>query len=458
MLAGLVVGLSAAGCWMLAACCYLASLRAACFCVASCEQANKRPYLLPSLLPSSSPPHFLFQIYGNVIETTVCIRNEIASSSRSRELRHHHHHHPSLFYLASCFTIWMRHCLQRRSYYKPSTTKEMGFIKLTTTLVLLGLSIPTSLSFVVKPSAPTEIKLFSTSDETLSSTRTKPVAVLICPAQFCVPKDYESLISTLQDKSPLIISGRVANLPRTEWIKVAKQLPTSDFFSANLNNAKTLQWYFDAIETGVSDIFAEHGEDIDICIIGHSIGGWVARSYLGGLSQSSTAVYRSTIEKCTSLVTLGSPHKAPDTALVDQTRGLLRTVEETPSCSADGLASNGISVTCVGSTAVQANLLTTDLEELVAATSYLPLVEDWKSIFGGIRGDGIIPKDLAFMEGCENRVEVETCSRTGNNVRHAHVLPTPYNLWDPSAPSIPLPEDFCWYGSEGVIGQWMKYI
>ena len=65
---------------------------------------------------------------------------------------------------------------------------------------------------------------------------------------------------------------------------------------------------------------------------------------------------------------------------------------------------------------------------------------------------------LAFMDGCANRVEVEKCSITGNNVRHAHVLPTPYNLWEPAAPSISLPEDFCWYGSEGVIDQWIDYI
>uniref|UniRef100_A0A7S3Q8P4 GPI inositol-deacylase n=1 Tax=Chaetoceros debilis TaxID=122233 RepID=A0A7S3Q8P4_9STRA len=298
----------------------------------------------------------------------------------------------------------------------------------------------------------------STSTTTNTSRRT---AVLICPAQFCVPADYDTFLSALKEKLPnLSPSSRVAELPRTEWIKVARQLPTAEFFSANLNNAKTLQWYFDAMEQGLADIYAEEGEDVNVCIIGHSIGGWVARSYLGGLGQRSTAVYKSTIDRCTSLVTLGSPHKAPSTALVDQTRGLLRAVEESEECSSEGLAAKGISVTCVGSTAVKGNIFTTNVEEIVATTSYIPLVDDWKDILSstGINGDGIIPRDLAFMEAPSKRIEVSTCSITGNNVRHAHVLPTPYNLWDPAAPSIPLPEDFCWYGSPGVLDQWIENI
>ncbi len=335
-------------------------------------------------------------------------------------------------------------------------------------LVIMG-SLPVTLAFTGIASSPIrnffQTNLYSSSKtESLSpapssskSKRNKPVAVLICPAQFCVPADYKNFISTLQQKSPHISLGRVANLPRTEWIKVARQLPTSDFFSATLNNAKTLGWYFDAIESGLADIYAEEGDDVEVCIIGHSIGGWVARSYLGGLGQRSTAVYRTTMDRCTSLITLGTPHKSPDSALVDQTRGLLKAVEETEGCSAQGLTEKGISVTCVGSTAVEGKMMTTDLEEIVATTSYLPLVDDWKKIFNGINGDGIIPKDLAFMDGA-NRVEVEKCSISGNNVRHAHVLPTPYNLWEPAAPSISLPEDFCWYGSEGVVDQWIDFI
>ncbi len=133
------------------------------------------------------------------------------------------------------------------------------------------------------------------------------MAVLLCPAQFCVPVDYTQLLASIQSLSSSssssqpqhnpnveIVATRVAPLPRTEWIKVAKQLPTQNFINANLSVRVTLDWYFDAIEKGLAELLAEVGgkgggggggvEDVEICVIGHSIGGWVARAYLGGLS------------------------------------------------------------------------------------------------------------------------------------------------------------------------------
>jgi len=137
----------------------------------------------------------------------------------------------------------------------------------------------------------------------------------------------------------------------------------------------------------------------------------------------------------------------------------LRAVGESKECSAEGLKQKGISVTCVGSTAIQGTVLAKDIEEFVASVSYTPLLDDWKDITSnaGVRGDGIIPESLAFMDGC-NRVEIELCSITGNKVRHAHVLPTPYNLWDPAAASISLPGEFCWYGSTGVVEKWIEFV
>mmetsp|Transcript_26557 Transcript_26557/g.43145 ORF Transcript_26557/g.43145 Transcript_26557/m.43145 type:complete len:206 (+) Transcript_26557:582-1199(+) len=169
---------------------------------------------------------------------------------------------------------------------------------------------------------------------------------------------------------------------------------------------------------------------------------------------SSTAVYRLAQEKVTSLITLGTPHTSPTTALVDQTRGLLREIATSPSCSSQTLADAGIRITCVGSSSLSAKLLTTDLEQLIAATSYLPLV----GRLDNVKGDGIVPVDLAFMDSPARRVEIERCSETGGAVRHAHVLPTPWNLLDGEAASWKLPEDIVWYGSPGVLGQWSEYV
>lgn len=166
-------------------------------------------------------------------------------------------------------------------------------------------------------------------------------------------------------------------------------------------------------------------------------------------------MYRLAKDKISSLVTLGTPHTSPESALVDQTRGLLRAIESSPGCSSQALADRGVKVTCVGSSGLSGKLITTELEEIIAATSYLPLVG---RLGADVNGDGIVPTELAFMESPARRVEIEKCLETGSPVRHAHVLPTPWNLWDGSAASLSLPEDIVWYGSPGVLGQWLKYI
>lgn len=300
----------------------------------------------------------------------------------------------------------------------------------------------------------------SPADGPVGDERKDRLAVLICPAQFCVPADYETLISDIKEfaSEKLTVdigTCRVAPLPRTEWIKVARNLPTRSFVESTLPVHKTLDWYFAAMEDAISDIFAEEGEGVNLSIIGHSIGGWVARAYLGGLSGSSTSVSKLAKRQCSSLVTLGTPHASPDGALVDQTRGLLKEVEASSACSPASLIDQGIDVTCVGSTGLSGKIVTTDIEEFVAATSYLPLLG---RLDDSVKGDGIVPTELAFMDAPARRIEIESCAVTGNPVRHAHVFPTPWNLIDGSAPSLSLPDDFSWYGSPGVIGQWAKYI
>lgn len=132
--------------------------------------------------------------------------------------------------------------------------------------------------------------LHASSDVNMANEPSKSrVAVLLCPAQFCVPADYDILLKNLRKQTrdadaPEIGTCRVAPLPRTEWIKVARNLPTRSFLEAKLPVHSTLSWYFEAMETALSEIYAAEGPNVNVCIIGHSIGGWVARAYLGGLS------------------------------------------------------------------------------------------------------------------------------------------------------------------------------
>jgi hypothetical protein len=123
--------------------------------------------------------------------------------------------------------------------------------------------------------APSSVSLTSTIQSTAESSDISPstrpqrkVAILLCPAQFCVPADYTSLLSSIASSSPhlpanvQIVSTATAPLPRTEWIKVAKQLPTRKFVEANLDVTETLGWYFDAIEEGLAELFACGAGDV----------------------------------------------------------------------------------------------------------------------------------------------------------------------------------------------------
>lgn len=340
-------------------------------------------------------------------------------------------------------------------------------------ILLLGyLSVHATAWFTAKPSHRHVSKPLSStisSSTPVAPQTTNPVgkgpskqklAVLLCPAQFCVPDDYKGLWQTLQseiENSGLPIelaeSSQVVPLSRLDWIKVAKQLPTIEFIQAQLPVLPTLYWYFDAIEEAMADILAKEGPDVQIAVVGHSIGGWVARAYLGGLSRSASATFRIAMEKCTTLLTLGTPHVSPEEALVDQTRGLLEAIEAEPRCSPLSLLEDfGIRFTCVSSRAIGGTWNPLNVEGFVAAASYLPLTGRWNNV----KGDGIVPIDLALLPEPAISVIIDKDSITDQDIHHLHVLPTPWNLWNATAPSIPL--DFSSYVSPGVVSQWVPHL
>jgi len=298
---------------------------------------------------------------------------------------------------------------------------------------------------------------------TYKSTSRKRVAVLVCPAQLCVESDYKMLFDNLSLHSDdlnveIADSSGAAPICRKSWMGVAKNLHTKEFFQGNLSVQTTLKQYFQAIETGLARIFDAEGPDCNICIVGHSIGGWVARAYLGGLGQQmghSSEIHRLALQRCSSYITLGTPHVAPEDAPIDQTRGLIKTIDETPSCSPEFLASHGIDITCVCSRAITSEVTSKGVEGVLAAHSYMPMTgfrED-------VEGDGIVPLEMAFLDKPAKQVVLDKCSLTGKGIRHSHVVPTPWNLWDPKASSMHLPpHDYPSYVSRGVVIQWAHHI
>lgn len=102
---------------------------------------------------------------------------------------------------------------------------------------------------------------------------------------------------------------------------------TKDFFTGTLRPKKTLGFFYEALDKAFEQVEADYGSDIQVAVLGHSIGGWVARSYIGEVMGAEVAA-----KKICSLVTLGTPHNPPPAdspvAALDQTRGLLTYINE----------------------------------------------------------------------------------------------------------------------------------
>lgn len=161
----------------------------------------------------------------------------------------------------------------------------------------------------------------------------------------------------------------------------------------------------------------------------HSIGGWIARAYLGEVCSPEER------QSFVSLTTLGSPHLPPEGEFwsnIDQTRGLLSYVTE----RFPGAYHPEIKYICVCGTSTPGDLVG-GIEESVAYVSYLPLCGQGESM-----GDGIVPESIAFLEGA---VQVRL-----PGVKHASFIPT-------AGPSIRLP-NYVWYGSGPIVDKWLVHL
>jgi hypothetical protein len=163
------------------------------------------------------------------------------------------------------------------------------------------------------------------------------------------------------------------------------------------------------------------------------------------------------MQRVSSLVTLGTPHETSTNAWVDQTRGLIRAIETTPTCCPEYLThERKMEITCICSGGLVGQAFTTNIESFIAATSYFPQVG---KVDASLAGDGIVPLELAFLPPPARKVVLDQCSLTQLPIRHSHVVPTPWNLWDGYAPSIILPDEtYPSYVSKGVLPQWARFM
>ena len=250
--------------------------------------------------------------------------------------------------------------------------------------------------------------------------------VLICPAQFGTLADYQELVDGLTARGHPTI---VAPLEFKDWFRLIPASLTPEYWKGELSPDVALPFYYEAIEKGVAELERQYpGRKIQL--VSHSIGGWIARAYLGQITEDARAA------KFSALITLGTPHKPPPEGFfrtIDQTRGLLTYVEE----RYPGAYHETIRYLTVGSVA-QRGALPGKGEGLIAGSlavaSYLPLGGD-----GFVEGDGITPIGCAHLEGAEQR-EVDAYHIAFVPGSGTRLQGTP------------------WYGSPQIIDGWADFL
>ena len=70
------------------------------------------------------------------------------------------------------------------------------------------------------------------------------------------------------------------DLKRFDWLKIAKSIATPAYWQGKLEPKGSLGFYFDAANEAVERVKAEY-PDRKIHLVSHSIGGWIARAFLG---------------------------------------------------------------------------------------------------------------------------------------------------------------------------------
>ncbi len=287
--------------------------------------------------------------------------------------------------------------------------------------------------------------VFSSSSSSRRKTKKRKV-VVIFPQQLGAESDYNDLEEQLRAILPP--DSRVITVPLTRLDWPLGLLPS--FFSREyregcLTPKGALRFYLERADTAVAEaveaVEANSDKDeenidveVEISVVAHSIGGWIARAWLSEWCNSSTQA------RVKSIVTLGSPHNEPPegtlVAKFDQTRGLLRYINT----KYPGAHIPGVNYVSIITESVKGGLVEGNPVGLLASGSYTALAGD-----GGASGDGIIPVSAATLSGATNIILGGRDSVTGP-VYHSNFI-GPVRI-----PNLP------WYGTPDIVKTWADQL
>lgn len=142
-------------------------------------------------------------------------------------------------------------------------------------------------------------------------------SVIILPGLGNNAADYENLAGALRGLHELHVE--VASVSRLDWARNAAGLLDPAYYSGNLEPRPTVDWYLQRVEDAVRRA-REVCPDGPITLLTHSAGGWLGRLFMLDFGTETYGIDR--------FVSLGSPHLPPPEGTIDQTRGILRVINE----------------------------------------------------------------------------------------------------------------------------------
>lgn len=265
------------------------------------------------------------------------------------------------------------------------------------------------------------------------------VRLLILPGFGNDSKDYYldqapqgSLVGSLKKRGWKDDQIKVLPISRTDWLNVfVRGAFDLEFWRSNADPTRqAFRWYLDRIAASVRELVNDGGDGTKVCVIGHSAGGWIARSAIGfGTAAASDdndgTSFSINLDDIVGIVTLGAPNLPPPAEQMDMTRGALRiTNENFPGAFHEAL----FYITVVGEAIVGKKQERKSPFEPTTADGFAFESYVACSGVGDAIGDGVVPASKAHLPGATQI--------TLDDVYH----------------SINVPNK--WYGSDSEIDRW----